>query len=64
MIVAAKALGMGDDTLPHWPEEPNDPSAEKYHQNLADDKTQANFQTASMSKGDSSDRGFRSFECV
>lgn len=24
LIVAAKALGMGDDTLPHWPEEPNE----------------------------------------
>lgn len=22
LIVAAKALGIGDDTLPHWPEEP------------------------------------------
>ncbi|MFN4194281.1 MAG: hypothetical protein ACK4HM_00405 [Thermosynechococcus sp.] len=34
LIVAAKALGMGDDTLPHWLEEPNDPSSEKHHQNL------------------------------
>ncbi|WNC30340.1 MULTISPECIES: hypothetical protein [unclassified Thermosynechococcus] len=24
LIVAAKVLGTGDDTLPHWPEKPNE----------------------------------------